>query len=139
MTDLFAQPDSTAAAQPAARRRLHEETDIYRAVAELSKYIARATSHFNRNIKPTYGVLLVEETARMAVLVREAAIARDAAKLPYLDEILRQCELIQFTLKTLDELGQAWLPHKTYAESIPLTASIGRQAHGMKAHFAPAP
>lgn len=138
MTDLFAQQESSAAAA-APRRRLHDETDIYRAVAELSKYIARVTSNFRRDIKPTYGVLLVEETARMAVLVREANIARDAAKLPYLEEILRQIELIQFTLRTLDDLGQAWLTHKAYAESIPLTAAIGRQASGLKAHFAPAP
>jgi hypothetical protein len=138
MSDLFAQQDSVAAASP-PRRRLHDETDIYRAVAELSKYIARATASFRRDIKPTYGVLLVEEAARMAVLVREANIAREAAKLPYLEEILRQVELIQFVLKTLDELGQDWLPHKTYAASIPLTASIGRQAHALKAHFAPAP
>jgi hypothetical protein len=135
MADLFEAP-----AKPAqARQKLHDETEIYRAVAELAKYIARITSNFRRDIKPTYGVMLADESARMAVLVREANIARDAAKLPYLDEILRQLEYIKFVLKVLDDLGQDWLPHKTYADSLPLTTSIGKQAHGLRNHFAPAP
>src|SRR5690349_16399911 len=136
MADLF----ETSPAKPASTRpRLHDETDIYRSVAELSKFIARTTSNLRRDLKPTYGVLLVDETVRMAVLVREANIARGADKLPLLEEILRQIEYVQFILKTLSELGHDWLPHSAYAASIPLTASIGRQAHGLKAHFAPAP
>jgi hypothetical protein len=140
MTDLFASTESAPAqpASPPAKGPLHYGTDLYRAVAELSKYVARATSNFRRDIKPTYGLLLVEESARMAVLVREAAIARGEAKLPYLDEVLRQLELIQFVLKTLDDMGQDWLPHKTYAASLPITASIGKQANALKAHFAAA-
>lgn len=138
MADLF----ESGPAKPASmqnRPRLHDETDIYMAVADLSKYIARTTSDFRRDIKPTYGVLLVHETSRMSVMVREAAIARGADKVPLYEEILRQLEYIKFSLKTLDDLGQAWLPHKTYSASIPLTESIGRQAHGLKAFFAPAP
>lgn len=135
MADLFEAP-----AKPApTRQKLHDETDIYRAVSELAMYIARTTANFRRDIKPTYGAMLADESARMAVLVREVNIARDAAKLPYLEEILRQVEYIKFVLKVLDELGQAWLPHKTYADSLPLTAAIGKQAMGLRNHFAPAP
>lgn len=61
MSDLFA-PVDQAPAQPAptpTRGPLHYGTDLYRAVAELSKYVARTTAHFRRDLKPTYGVLLV--------------------------------------------------------------------------------
>jgi hypothetical protein len=74
----------------------------------------------------------------MSVLLREANIARDAAKVPYFEEILRQCEFIQFTLRVLDSLGQEWLPHKTFADSMPLTAMVARQATGLRNHFASA-
>src|SRR5579859_6422346 len=135
--DLFQGSDAAPKAPlaPQTRVKLHDETAIYASVVELSRFIARVTSDFRRDIKPTYGVILVDGTARMAVLVREANIARDEAKLPVLDEILRQLEYIQFTLKVLRDLGSRWLSNKAYEASIPLTASIGRQAHALKNHF----
>lgn len=139
MPDLF---DATAPQAPAAARKpvpLHSDTAIYAAVADLAKYIARVTADLRRDLKPVYGRLLAEEAAWMSVLVRESNVQRDEAKLPYLDEILRQVELIQFTLRMLHDLGADWLPHRTYAASIPLTAAVGIQAMALRKHFAPAP
>lgn len=118
---------------------LHTETDIYAAVIDLAKFMARATADFRRDMKPVYGFMLAYETARMAVLVREANVAVAAAKLPYLEEILRQVELIQSTLRMLKEMGKDWLPIKTYEASVPLTVSVAKQATALRNHFAPAP
>jgi hypothetical protein len=141
MNDLFKGGDAPAKPAPDAknRPRLHDETDIYAAVVELNRYIARATSDFRRDIKPTYGANLTHEAARLAPLVRVANIAVGAAKLPYLDEILNIVEYIKFDLQILRDLGQAWLPNKTYEASIPLTTSIGKQAYKLRATFASSP
>jgi hypothetical protein len=112
---------------------LHSDTNLYRSVAELGTFVARATSDFRRDIKPTYGKLLVEESVWMAVLVREANIARGADKIPHLDDLLRSLELIQFTLRVLLDIG--WLARNTFAASVPLTTSIGKQANALRTHF----
>lgn len=141
MNDLFKGGEHAGEAGVRAknRPRLHDETDIYAAVVELNRYIARVTSEFRRDIKPTYGANLTHEAARLAPLVRVANIAVGPAKLPYLDEILNIVEYIKFDLQVLRDLGQAWLPNKSYEASIPLTTSIGKQAYRLKATFAPAP
>jgi hypothetical protein len=134
--DLFG---GEAPARAGARAQiLHSDTDLYRAVSDLSKFIARAVLHLRRDLKPTYGKLLVEESVWMGVVVRRANIARDQGKLRHFDELLEQLEIIQFTLRTLCELK--FLPHSTFAQSLPITGSVGRQATALRKTFdAPAP
>jgi hypothetical protein len=116
---------------------LHTETDIYRAVSDLGKFVADAMVHLRRDLKPSYGRLLAEESVLMAVNVREANIAVDGAKVPILEEVLRQVEAMQFTFRVLRE-GKH-LPNNWAANSIPFTTMVARQATALKNRYVPAP
>jgi hypothetical protein len=135
MADLF------GAAPAAAQRKapsLHDETEIYRAVEALGAHLLRMIAGMRNDIKRILGDALLFEAAEMAELVRRANIARGADKLPVLDELLGRLEKIQYLLRVAN--SAQFLPHSAYANSIPITQSIGRQANGLKNRFhAPAP
>ncbi len=116
---------------------LHSDTDIYRAVAELAKFIVRANVNLRRDLKPTLGKMLIEESIWMAVVVRRANIAREGAKVPHLEELLEQLEIVQFSLRVAREAG--YLPNNTFADSLPLTAMVGKQATALRNRYVPAP
>jgi len=132
MADLFNAP-----AKPAPARNLHTDTAIYRAVAELSKFVTRAAADMRRDVKPLLGKMLIDETVWMAVVVRRANIARDAAKLPHLEELLEQVEIVQVALHIARDCG--YLHHSTFGNSIPLTTSVAKQAMALLKTYAPAP
>ena len=134
MADLF-----TAQAQPEKKApSLHFDTEIYRAVEELGVHLLRVIAHMRRDIKYLLGEALLYEAGCMAELVRQANIARGADKLPFLEEILSRLEKVQYLLRAAN--AAEFLPHRAYANSIPITQSIGRQANGLKNKFhAPAP
>lgn len=134
MPDLF----ETGAAPAASVKRvpIHSDTDIYRAVADLGKFIARAHINLRRDIKKSYGEWMVHESIRMSVLVREANVARDQAKIPHYEEILRQIAALEFVFRVLVDEG--WLKRKTFEVSGPLTVSVALQATKLRNHFAPA-
>jgi hypothetical protein len=116
---------------------LHSDTDLYRAVTDLARFVAGAVASLRRDVKPTLGRMLLDECVWMAVVVRRANIARDAAKLPLLEELLEQLEIVQFTLRIARDC--AFLSNNAFATSLPLTASVGRQATALKNHYVSAP
>jgi len=116
---------------------LHSDTDIYRAVTELAKFVARAVEQMRRDVKPTIGRMLIDECVWMSVVVRRANIAREEAKLAHLEELLEQLEIVQFVLRLCHELK--YIARAAFADSLPLTASVGRQATALRNAFAPAP
>lgn len=116
---------------------LHSDTDIYRAVVELAKFVARAVQDMRRDMKPTLGKMLLEECVWMGVVVRRINIAAGQAKLPLLEELLEQLEIVQFVLRLARDCR--YVPVSTFADSVPLTASVGKQATALRNHFAPAP
>jgi hypothetical protein len=118
MTDLFASDDQ---ARPRERPSLHSDTDIYRAVAELGKVVTVAAVNMPREAKPIVGRQLVDEVTYMGVLVRRTNIARDAAKLPHLEELLEQIEIVQFGLRVARECR--FLPNSAFEASLPLTVA----------------
>lgn len=134
MTDLFSQPGGAAGA-PAPRPRLHSDTRLYAAIFDLGKFVAETTENFHRGIKRTYGDTLIDASLMLNRLFREANIARDAAKLPYLDEILRVLADMEFAFRILRDMG--WMKTRTFERSIPLTASVAAQTHKLKDRFAP--
>jgi hypothetical protein len=116
---------------------LHSDTEIYRAVVDLQRFAVRAAVNMRRDVKPILGARLVDESLWMAVLVRRANIARDEHKVPHLDELLEQLEVVQVTLRLSRDLG--YIRNNAFAESLPLTASIGKQATAWKHRYVPAP
>ncbi len=133
MADLFQEARAGGKAPS-----LHSDTEIYRAVNKLGAYLMRRISNLERGMKAILGVALLFEAAEMAELVRQANIARGADKLPLLDDLLGRLERVRYLLRNANEAEI--LPHRAYAESIPLTDSISKQAYGLKKEFrAPAP
>ena len=116
---------------------LHHETEIYRAVIDLQRLALRAAVNMRRDVKPILGSRLVDESLWMAVLVRRANIARDGDKIPHLNDLLEQLEIAQVTLRLGRDL--AYIPNNVFAESLPITASIGKQATAWKNTYVPAP
>jgi hypothetical protein len=129
MADLF-----NATAQPEKKApSLHSDTEIYRAVDELGAQLLRVIAEMRNDIKRILGDALLYEATSMAELVRRANIARGDAKLPFLEEILSRLEKVQYLLRAAN--AAKFLPHRAYANSIPITQSIGRQANGLKNKF----
>jgi hypothetical protein len=116
---------------------LHSDTEIYAAVVELAKFVTRVVQDLRRDMKPTIGKMLLEECVWMGVVVRRINIARDQAKLPLLEELLEQLEIVQFVLRLARDCH--YIAIATFADSVPLTASVGKQATALRNHFAPAP
>jgi len=136
MPDLFASAPAPSQAQRKAPS-LHSDTDLGLVVQQLGAWVWTSLPHIQRGMKSVLGDFLLYEAAEIDGLVRLANRARGADKLPIFDELLVRLERVKFTLKTANAGGV--LPHKTYANSIPLTDSIGKQTHGLRNHFAPVP
>lgn len=112
---------------------LHSETEIYAAAADLAGHILRVCKELRRDVKPLLGGMLWDEAVWMAVLIRRANIARDAAKVPILVEILEHIEIVQFALQVANR--QRFLPHAAYSRALEFIGSLARQAQGLKNHF----
>jgi len=95
---------------------LHSDTDLYRAIAEFQKFVARRCVHLPRGVKGLFGERLVDESLNMMVTMRHANIARDAAKVPLLEELLDRLEIAQAILRVLRELAPDKAVAKLLAE-----------------------
>ena len=139
MTDLFAKNAAPAQLAAAGKTRpsLHSDTAIYRTVIDLAKCMTKASADMRRDAKPVLGRYLFDETVWMGVLVLRANKARDAAKLPHLDELLEQTELVTMALRLGRET--AFVTNNAYNEAAQLVVSVARQATALRNIFAPAP
>jgi hypothetical protein len=116
---------------------MHYDTDIWRAVEQLGDLAVCAARRMPRDLKPVLGVRIVEETGYMAILVREAAMAKGRAKVPLYEQLLAGVALTQFLLERA--FNNKGLGPRLYARCVPVTVSIGRQANALRGHFASAP
>lgn len=141
MADLFANEERAARPRPQAREnalRLHTDTEIYESVEQLGAHILRSIADMRRDVKGVLAPELLFEVAQMADCVRGAIRAAGEAKLPHLEELLARLARLDYLLRVANRAG--YLSHSAYANSIPITQSIGRQANGLRKHFhAPAP
>jgi len=60
---------------------LHNTTDLYHAIVDFQRFVARRAPHLPRDVKKLYGERLVDESLNMLVTMRHANIARDRARL----------------------------------------------------------
>ena len=116
---------------------MHFDTDIYQTVERLGDALLAAGANMPRNVKPLLGGRLFDETVMMALLIRNAAIARGHAKVPYYDELLQEIEATQFMLKRA--FANRYLSPSAYSATLPLTESVARQANGLRSKFVSAP
>ena len=115
---------------------LHSDTEIYAAVVELAKFAITAARQMPRDVKQLLGASLRDESVWLGVLVMRMNKAIGPAKAPHIEEILEHVEIITFTLRLARDLR--FIDTKTFAASLPLTVSIGKQATALRNHFAPA-
>jgi hypothetical protein len=116
---------------------LHFELPIYRTVADLQRVIFRGVAHVRRDFKPTLGKLLLEESLFISVQIRRANVAIGALKVPEIDGVLEQLEIVQLALRHGRELQI--LPNAVYEDAAPLLVEAGKQATKWRQRFAPAP
>lgn len=121
----------------ATRPHLHSDTEIYAAVIALAKFCVTVARQMPRDVKQLIGAMLLDETMWMAVLVMRANIARGADKVPHLVELLEHLELVQVALRLAREMG--FMPNAHWSQSLPLIASVGKQANALKGYFGAAP
>lgn len=141
MADLFSNEQRAARPRPQARQnapRLHTDTEIYEAVESLGAHLLRSIAGMRRDVKNVLGPELLFEVSCMADSVRAANRTAGPAKVPHLEDLSVRLARLQYLLRVANRAG--YLPNSAYANSIPITESIGRQASGLKNHFhAPAP
>ena len=129
---------SPAGAAPTASKRipLHSDTDLYRAVCDLVKFLTRAVLDMRKDAKPLLGKLIVEESIWMGVLVLRANKAPAPEKRPHFEQLLEQVEILQVSLRTA--VDTRLLPRSVFNDAGPLTALVAKQATAMRNHFAAA-
>jgi hypothetical protein len=96
-----------------------------------------AAVNMRREAKPLLGRLLIDESIWMGVLVLRTNKAHAHAKLPHLEELLEQTEIVQMTLRVARETR--FLTTSAYEQSMPLTVAVAKQATALRNHFASAP
>lgn len=115
---------------------LHSDTDIYAAVVDLAKATIPALRQLPRDVKPMLGEVIRDEVLWLGVLVMRMNKARDAAKLPVIEDLLEHLELATFALRLCREMG--YIKNPQFARLLPLLTMVGKQASGIRNHFAPA-
>lgn len=115
---------------------LHSETSIYAAAIDFAKAAVPIVIQMPRATKHHLGDRIVDEALWLPVLILRLNKARDAAKLPIVEEIVEHIELAEVALRISRELG--YIKNPQFSRLLPLTASIAKQAYGIRNHFAPA-
>lgn len=116
---------------------LHFELPIYRKARELQNVLSGAVPNMRREAKPIAGRMLLEEAYWLGPQIRRANIAHDAEKVPQIEAILEQVEILQTMVR--DAREHAHLPNSVWERCVPIFDSIGKQATSWKNKFAPAP
>jgi len=116
---------------------LYTDTKIYRAARELMLAVVKHLRSLPRDYQVSLGYDARRAARGIVILIYRANSAWDQAKLPHLQELLELLEDLKLTLRICDELGL--ISHDQHAEEIHLMESVGRQATGLRDHFAGAP
>ena len=112
---------------------MHHDTSIYKAVEELGDLAVLVARRMPRDLKPILGTRLVDETGYMAIVVRDAAVAKGRAKVPLYEQLIGGVELTQFYLKRA--FRNKGIGPKLYCRCLPVTVSVARQANGLRNEF----
>jgi len=114
---------------------LHFQLPIYQTVRELQNAIAGAVPNIPKNVKLHLGADLRREAYWMSIQVRRANKAIGAAKVPEIEGILEQVELVQIMLR--DAREHQHIRNHVWEKCLPLLTSVGQQATKWSQKFAP--
>ena len=116
---------------------LHSELPIYKVAYDLLSCVVRVTRNMPREFKQSIGGKLRDECVDVTVLVFRANIARNAAKVPHIEQLIERLQVAELLLRLARDLRLIATGH--YGEAIKLTQSIGKQASGWKRSSAASP
>jgi len=109
---------------------LHFQLPIYHKVAELQRAIFEGAKHVRRDVKPTLGRLLMEESLYASTLVRRANVASGLQRVAQVELLLEQLELVQLAVRQGRDAGLLMNP--LYEATMPIFVHAGKQATGWK-------
>lgn len=115
---------------------MHDTLPIYKAAKQLLKLVLVLPKDMRKDLKHLIGGELLRESLKIMNLIRSTNKARDRAKGPYLEELLERLQYVEDLVTGCNEV--AFISHKQYAEIVPVTQSLGKQASGLKNKYAPA-
>lgn len=101
---------------------------IYRSGYELMKLITERVKNFSRDMRPTLGRKLQDESVELVLAVYKANAARD--KRPHIQKILEQIMTLEMLVQLSFDLRL--MPPTDYAKAIEITGDLGKQAGGWK-------
>ncbi len=114
---------------------LHFQLPIYQTVRELQNAIAGAVPNIPKSVKLHLGADLRRESYWMAIAIRRANVAVGPAKVPEIDTVLEQIELVQIMLRDAREHGH--VKNHVWEKCLPLLVAAGKQATRWRQTFAP--
>lgn len=109
---------------------LHTQLPISKVTYDLSFLAAELVRNMPRDFKGLYGQRLMAECLELAMCIYRANVAKGAAKVPHLNELIERLQVTELLLRLLQDLRLIAVKH--YARAIELTQAIGRQASGWR-------
>lgn len=116
---------------PQAPKGSVKNTPIYRTALQLLQFTIKETAHFTKQMRPTLGKMLIEDTVILIGRICKANAAQD--KYDHLTEVLNLTEAIEAMWQAAYEVRV--INTKALAGSIDLTGSISKQAGGWRKAF----
>jgi hypothetical protein len=105
---------------------LHTETEIFRTAYDLLQLVVAAVRNMPRDVKLIVGGKIRDELLEVIDLIYRANAARDAQKVPYLDELRQRVQRIEVLARTSRDMR--FIDTTAYSRVVEHTQSIGRQA-----------
>lgn len=109
---------------------LAKDLEIYKAADSLLAFALRLQANIPRAYRVAVGQKVSNECVEILLSVARANVARGPAREHYIETLLEQLEAIIALLRASHNSALRVISTKAWAESIELTDSIGKQAHG---------
>ncbi len=114
---------------------IHTQLPIYKVAYDLLGAAVDYVRNMPRPIKAALGNRVTELCVEIVLLIARANSVRD--KVPHLGALLERAEELNLLLRLCRD--KHFISTGQYAQSIELTASIGKQANGWRKHNAASP
>lgn len=109
---------------------LHTELDIFKASYDLLGVVDDLVRNIPRAHKPALGRKILDECTEIVAAIPLANAELGPAKVPHLNRLLQRLEVAKVLLRLC--VDKRYISKGQFARTVPLTASIGKQAHGWK-------
>jgi len=114
---------------------LHTELDVYKTGFDLFKKVTGIVKNMERSFKRLIGEKIVEEMAKLLILIYRANVAED--KVPHQSQLIERVKLVESLFRLAWDLKE--ITDRQYWSVINLTESIGKQAVGWRKSSAKRP